>query len=263
MLQKYNLSVDPSTTNVVGRATTWVLKSPAMKTLADRVWQRMRQLGLSQDDVAERAGMSQPAVSKICKGQSKRTRFLLELAAALECRPEWLKDGKGDVEVFPPPPGSDLDTPLPSEQRFPRTPHENDYALVPQYSVKGACGDGHMNDHVEVKGGLAFKRDWLATLGVKPEDAVVIYASGDSMAPTIQDGAVILIDCSQREVRPGKTYAFLAGEDVRIKRVFQSLSGVWRLASDNPDKARYPDEEIHNPYELSVIGRCVWQGGAL
>jgi phage repressor protein C with HTH and peptisase S24 domain len=116
---------------------------------------------------------------------------------------------------------------------------------------------------VEVKGGLAFKRDWLASLGVKPENALVIYASGDSMAPTIQDGAVVLLDRSQTEVRNGKTYAFLAEDEVRIKRVFRSLAGVWTLASDNPNKAQHPDEEIEDPSTLSVIGRCVWQGGAL
>lgn len=151
----------------------------------------------------------------------------------------------------------------PAGDAFPRTPSEQEYVLVPQYTAKGACGAGHMNGHVEVKGGLAFKRDWLAELGVKPEDAAVIYASGESMAPTIEDGAVVMLDCSQKEVRPGKAYAFLAGDEVRIKRAFQSVTGQWRLASDNPNKAQYPDEVIHEPGELSVIGRCMWQGGPL
>ena len=44
-----------------------------------------------------------------------------------------------------------------------------------------------------MRSGLAFKRDWLARMGLRPENLSVIAANGESMAPTIHDGEVLLI----------------------------------------------------------------------
>jgi phage repressor protein C with HTH and peptisase S24 domain len=145
----------------------------------------------------------------------------------------------------------------------PREPSEADFALIPQYSAKGSCGNGHLNGHVEVKGGLVFRRDWLARLGVKPDQSAVIYACGESMAPTIGDGYVVLLDLTQTEPRNGLVYAFLLDGEMRIKRFFRAVTGQWRLASDNANKTLYPDEPLDAPLTLSIVGRAVWQGGAL
>ncbi len=151
-------------------------------------------------------------------------------------------------------PGSD--TPL--EQN---TPTDDDYALIPQYSAKGGCGPAYHNGHVEIRGGLAFKRDWLARMGAKPENLSVIYAKGDSMAPTIEDGAVILIDHSQVELRDGKVFALARGEEMIVKRLIRDFSGGWIVRSDNPDKVRYGDFPVSDA-AVRIIGRVVWRGGS-
>ena len=147
----------------------------------------------------------------------------------------------------------------------PGAPSEKDYALIPQYTAKGSAGNGHLNEHVEVKGGLAFKRDWLARLGVKEQRCSVIYAQGSSMEPSIGDGEVVLLDHDATEPRDGKVYVLQRADgEIIIKRLIKQMSG-WVIRSDNEDKRRYPDEPISadNLQHVEVVGRVVWRGGGM
>ena len=59
--------------------------------MKDRIRERMRDLRISQDDLAERMGVSQPMITKYLNGA--KTRKLLEMASALSCTPEYLQHG--------------------------------------------------------------------------------------------------------------------------------------------------------------------------
>lgn len=153
-----------------------------------------------------------------------------------------------------------------ADERAGHSPSEIDYALIPQYDARGACGDGALNDHVEVTGGLAFKRDWLRRMGAKPQHLFVIYASGSSMEPYIFEGDVVLFDSSDTEPRDRQVYAIRRPDgSLSIKRMAQQISGSWLIRSDNPDKARYPDEEVSaaSMDEVPIMGRVIWRGGAM
>lgn len=148
----------------------------------------------------------------------------------------------------------------------PNPPHERDYALIPQYHVSGECGSGYLNGHEEVKGGLAFKRDWLARMSLKPDSLSVIYACGLSMAPTINEGEVLLVDHDQSEPRDGQVFAFERDGELLIKRLVRHPAGSWICRSDNPDKIRYADWEPVSTDQLGllrIVGRIVWRGGAM
>lgn len=153
-----------------------------------------------------------------------------------------------------------------ADERSGHSPSKNDYALIPQYDVRGACGDGALNDHVEVTGGLAFKRDWLRRMGAKPQHLFVIYATGSSMEPYIFEGDVVLFDSADTIPRDRQVYAIRRPDgSISIKRMAQQISGNWLIRSDNPDKARYPDEEVSpaSMHDVPIIGRVIWRGGAL
>lgn len=153
-----------------------------------------------------------------------------------------------------------------ADERSGHSPSKNDYALIPQYDARGACGDGALNDHVEVTGGLAFKRDWLRRMGAKPQHLFVIYATGSSMEPYIFEGDVVLFDSADTIPRDRQVYAIRRPDgSISIKRMAQQISGNWLIRSDNPDKARYPDEEVSpaSMHDVPIIGRVIWRGGAL
>lgn len=146
------------------------------------------------------------------------------------------------------------------------SPSKEDYALIPQYSALGAAGNGRLNDHVEVKGGLVFKRAWLSRMALREKNLHVIYAQGHSMEPTISDGDVVLLDQSQIEPRDGRIYLIRRhGGELIIKRLIQGVTGGWIIRSDNDDKRNFPDQPISETDidNLQIIGRIVWHGGAL
>lgn len=57
----------------------------------------MADLGLTQESVALRAGLSQGMIYKLVSGKAKSTSKLVELAQALECEVEWLATGANET----------------------------------------------------------------------------------------------------------------------------------------------------------------------
>ncbi|WJD60615.1 LexA family transcriptional regulator [Pseudomonas kurunegalensis] len=139
------------------------------------------------------------------------------------------------------------------------------YAYVPQYDAKAAAGLGSENPHVEIRSTLAFKREWLRVKGAKPDQLIVIYAEGESMWPTINDGDVLLVDRSRIEPADGQVFVLAGSDGAIVKRLVQGPLGQWVLRSDNEDKEEHPDR-YHlrsNGNEHRIIGKVIWRGGDL
>ncbi|EPR9084300.1 helix-turn-helix domain-containing protein [Cronobacter dublinensis] len=64
-----------------------------MDTISQRLKNRRAELNLSQAELAEKAGMKQQSLQAIEAGQTKRPRYLFELAQALQCDAHWLMYG--------------------------------------------------------------------------------------------------------------------------------------------------------------------------
>jgi transcriptional regulator with XRE-family HTH domain len=86
--------------------------------LSDRIKERMQSLNLTQDELAQRVGISQTAIHKLLSGKSQRTRYLNELANALGCAPEWLAEKPPSGRRLPPAP-ADIAPASVLEQREP------------------------------------------------------------------------------------------------------------------------------------------------
>jgi phage repressor protein C with HTH and peptisase S24 domain len=201
------------------------------------------------------------AVSKWLNGETMPGRSNMQaLADHLRVRVEWLEYGNGEQGL------GVAEAPATYAVNEDGSPSETDYALIPQYFARASAGNGYHNDHVDVGEGLVFKRSWLARLKLKTDRLCAIYADGSSMEPTIYDGEVLLIDQSDVTPKNGKVYAILRPDgSVSIKRLVQQIAGSWIIRSDNPDKTRYPDEEISSEMlgHIEIIGRSVWRGGGM
>jgi phage repressor protein C with HTH and peptisase S24 domain/DNA-binding XRE family transcriptional regulator len=138
------------------------------------------------------------------------------------------------------------------------------YIPIPTYDALLAAGNGHLNDTDAVTGHLAFRKDWLAEMGVSPASVVIATASGDSMEPTINNGDMLLIDLDRTSVparareagdtRPSGIYAVLDDGAARVKRVELAAPDTLALFSDNP---AFPPE-FRPISSVSIIGRVVW-----
>lgn len=246
--------------------------------LKDRIRSRIKELGMNQSELATLVGVSKATITFWLNGTNKmKADNLLALAKALRCSARWLATGDG-VPVPAPGDKVSLDKPwldlaevngayeVPPASDHDDNPNEDEYALIDQFTAKGSSGNGYMNDHVEIKGSLAFKRDWLHRMGLKPGNLRVAYNHGESNWPTLSDGEVVLVDVQATEPVNGKMFAMLDPDGEMIfKRLMRDMVGGWLIRSDNPDKTRYPDMPISDDgmRGVEIIGRIVWRGGAM
>ncbi|PTE15967.1 S24 family peptidase [Pseudogemmobacter blasticus] len=149
------------------------------------------------------------------------------------------------------------------------TADDEDYAHIPLHEASLAAGDGSQNGAVEIIDHLAFRRSWLKRIGVSAGSAVLARVQGDSMAPSIQSGDIVLIDRSRAAVpvrprapndkRPAPIYAILVDGLARVKRIERPSEDITMLVSDNPSCS--PELLTgHRAMELDVIGKVMWWG---
>lgn len=226
--------------------------------LGIRVKQLRESKGLSQAELANKVGVSQTAIHLLEQRDSKSSKFLVELATALSVTPDFLKNGEYQ--------SAQADSHNIKDKKADyEIPASDEYIIVPQYDIKAACGNGYLNDYVKVKGGLAFKREWIKNMGWQADKLCVLYAANDSMASTINDGAIVLINLIESEPRSGMVYLINWYGEERIKRVFKDGQHVFRFSSDNTNKTLYPDErvDLSTTDDVKILGRVVWQAGTL
>ena len=74
-----------------------------MDTLAERIKFARKKRGLTQNQLSELSGVEQSDLSKLERGKSLKTTNLVSLAKALDCNPEWLDTGDGNIDRLPNP----------------------------------------------------------------------------------------------------------------------------------------------------------------
>lgn len=213
--------------------------------------------------LAKMAKVTPKACSKWLNGESMPGGAkMLALAAALNVRVEWLEYGRGEMH-------ESVALAPADERTAPRSFNLQDepgYTGVLQLTARGSTGAGDDNTHVEIRGVMAFKSDWLRANRLNTKHLDVIYANGHSMEPTINDGDVLLVDESKIEPKDGQVFAMQSeSKGTIVKRLVKSDFDGWIIRSDNPDKARYGDETLRDGEinEVRIIGRVVWRGGML
>lgn len=106
-------------------------------------------------------------------------------------------------------------------------------------------------------GHLAFRREWMETHGISPDNCSAIEVPDAMMEPTIQAGAWVLVD-HRRAIRQGSSiFAVNLGDKLYVRRAVYSDQD-WLLVGDNPKC-----ETLAWPREATVLGQVVWMGTVL
>lgn len=130
-------------------------------------------------------------------------------------------------------------------------------AQLPVFDIRASAGLGIPVGPERRLGAIAFDPAFLRAQGARPDQCSVIAASGDSMQPTIPDGALLVVDHSQTEPRNGHIMVLNVGDDLLVKRIRRRLDGRIDLISDNP---AYEPETLGPDAirQLRVIGRVAY-----
>jgi phage repressor protein C with HTH and peptisase S24 domain len=140
------------------------------------------------------------------------------------------------------------------------TPQDPDDVELPFYKeVELAAGQGAATA-VEINHRkLKFSKSTLRAAGVQVDNAVCAIVIGNSMEPSIKDGATVGIDTGRRQVKDGRIYAIDHGGMLRIKYLYRAPGGGLLLHSDNSQE--HPDE-VYSPAEveeqIKILGWVFW-----
>jgi len=138
-----------------------------------------------------------------------------------------------------------------------------DLVMLPMYDVQASLGNGLIAMDDLPSSEVGFQRQFLYNIGGSPDHCYLLEARGDSMWPTIPDGAILIADRSQTEVDDGRIYHFNVNERVVVKRARWRMDGRLYLTSDNV-AAGYQDESfaVDRVDDLVVGGRIIFVGHA-
>jgi len=102
-----------------------------MKTIGERIKASRENKSWSQKDLALAARVSQVTITHLEAGRNKSSKFLVQLATALDVSPRWLATGDGDQALEPVPSESkSLDPPQEGSNVFPSIPQNWTMPLI-------------------------------------------------------------------------------------------------------------------------------------
>lgn len=201
-----------------------------MSTFVGRLQSALR--GQPQSAVAKQAGVSKSVMTKYLHGSEPGLFRAAQLAKILNISLLWLATGEGESN-----------------------PAASGYHVVPIYDVRLAAGAASFSDAAVKIGEMPIDNELLMRMGRTNADGLAaLYAEGDSMEPTISDGARVVVDTKDVRLREG-IFAFRMGDELRVKRLRRWADGV-EVLSDNP---RYDPERLSGEAldRFAIIGRLL------
>lgn len=139
---------------------------------------------------------------------------------------------------------------------------DSEYTKVPWLDAVASMGGGSVETSRSVNAHMAFRTDWLRSLG-RLSGMVVVNASGDSMSPTIPDRAVVLINETDKTPENNAIFFVCYGNgdnsQIYLKRLRVKNGKVTHLISDFDGH----EEELQSEEYFEIIGRALWYGRAL
>jgi len=242
----------------------------SLNTFGERLLFAREKRGLSQDQLGEKAGVSQVTINHIEKGRNASSKKLVDIARALKVPAEWLASGEGQHAVLRDFLQEDLNGPGPSAESNAeligmmsgwdgRTPLEADEVAIPLYKeVEMAAGFG-ATEVIEVPGRLLrFAKSTLREAGVLEQNAACATIKGRSMERLIMDGATIGIDLGTKHIDDGEIYAFDQDGMLRVKYLYRLPGGGVRIRSENDEE--FPDETLTAEQfaNIRMLGWVFW-----
>jgi phage repressor protein C with HTH and peptisase S24 domain len=203
--------------------------------------------GLTQDRVAEALGVTRQTVSYWSRTGSLSSRNAAALSNLLKVPIGTLLGDEAEDDA---------------DGRIVRVtgaePVREGYIRVPVFDAAGSCGGGGVGSDL-ITGALDLAAWFVRSLPgvVSANHLQVISSTGDSMAPTIEPHAMLLIDAAQNRIGGDGIYCLRIAGDLFIKRVQKNPGGTLTLLSDNP---HYPPQPLDAPAveQTQVLGRVVY-----
>ena len=138
-----------------------------------------------------------------------------------------------------------------------------DFIKIPVYgNVTASMGYGITVYDENQTGVYEISQKLAKDIGIIPGKTEMIFASGDSMYPTIEGGDSLLIDTSKKEIHDGRIYCVRVEGQLYAKRLQKIPPNTVKVISDNEKKYDpfYVDFSKDINFDFEVIGEIRWWG---
>lgn len=129
------------------------------------------------------------------------------------------------------------------------------FRMVPVAEARLNAGGGSVVLSEKINDHYAFRNQWLRKIASEVKNIIMMFVDGDSMAPTIEPGDVVMIDQGRTTIKTGCIYALGMDDSVLLKRLDLLYGGRVRIISDN--KEEYPSYVV-DAADLRIIGQVIW-----
>ncbi|WP_435234513.1 LexA family protein [Psychromonas sp. PT13] len=180
--------------------------------ISTRIKSRRKLLGLSQEELAERIGVSQNAIHKLEDGTTQKPRKIFELANVLQCNAEWLLTGKG--------------SPLPEASNVEEGPE-----LHGQYPVISWVQAGDWTTIYEIN---RHDAEYYPCPVKCSDKTFLLKVRGQSMAGTFNENELIFVDPAIEAVNGKYVVARLDDENEATLKQLIIEGGHKYLKATNP-----------------------------
>ena len=127
--------------------------------------------------------------------------------------------------------------------------------------IESSTGAEASVDNDGVRTMLQFSVRWLKERGLRPSSCRIIRVRGESMEPTLPDGAIILVDLATEHPKSGRIFVIRTGDGLTVKRLAKNTRVGWLLESDHPQRSLWPTQPW--PEDAEIVGEVRWVGRSL
>ncbi len=175
-------------------------------TIGERLRTARENKEMDQATLAEKIGVVTRTLQRWEKGEQVPDGLAItRIAKATNVQPTWLLTGDGEMYPLPPPRPENVYTLPSSGRRRPRLAELPLVSSVPAGKVSTMFHPDHVDNYVTVD-------------DVKDPGAFALKVKGNSMAPRIEDGDVVIVSPAQ-EPRNGDVCVVRVNEEDTLKKV--------------------------------------------
>lgn len=212
----------------------------------------MEEQGVSQSELARRIGVSQTTIWKLLKEPAQGSKYTHRIAAELKTSAEYLMDETEDRSA----PGGQVNDNRRSFTGPPAaTPEDLGLVAINEVDLALGAGGTYLDDGAVSELKRYFPQQWLREFTDAPPHMLAFARlRGTSMKPTIDHGAIVIIDLRRKRIdEQDEIWAIAVSEIGMVKRIWANPDGSYKIKSDNP--AVGPETAVDG--EMFVIGRVV------
>ncbi|WP_279119673.1 XRE family transcriptional regulator [Snodgrassella alvi] len=214
--------------------------------LSDRIKQARKHVALSQQQVADKMGVSKTAVFKWENGHYEPKNLDI-LANILGVSLSWLREGRGSP--FPA-----TTTTLAAEVNI--IAENQDQTLVPFYSSIEQAGSVQSKQlHIQHGKRISLRTELLERKKINPQMVVCFSVNDNSMEPIIPYGTIFAVDLNRTNIIDGNLYLIKQNHQYRIRKLYSMPYEEIRLHAFNTKE--YSDVCIPANH-IIIIGRIFY-----